>query len=106
MALKPSHLGSKRKPGSMGSASASLASMGLIGAGTAEDDMSRLEHRPGCGSETRPGLDQKLHLLDLGRGVERERDVDVQNVAERRSRADDAQAEAGVAEPARIELVD
>jgi hypothetical protein len=44
IALKPSHFGSNRKPGSLGSASALLASIGMMDVGRAEDDMGRLEH--------------------------------------------------------------
>ena len=61
--------------------------------------------RAGVASETRPGLDEELNLLHVGIGVRRECHVDVQHVAERRARVDDAQAEAGVAEPPRADAV-
>jgi len=51
-------------------------------------------------------LDQKLQLLQVRDGVDRKGQVDVQRVAEGRARADDAQAHAAIAQPARIELVD
>src|SRR6185503_18788238 len=52
--------------------------------------------------ERYPGLDQELRLLDAGVGVEREGEISVQHVALGSPRAEQAQAEADVAQPAGI----
>ena len=57
-------------------------------------------------SETDLGLDEHLHLFHVGRGVERKRQVHMQHIAECGACADDAQAKARIAQPARVEGVD
>src|SRR6185436_6839085 len=51
------------------------------------------------------GLEQKLHGIDAGIAIQRECDVGVPHIAERGAGAENAQAEADIAEPARIDGV-
>ena len=51
------------------------------------------------GSEAQLRFHQQLHHSDVGRGVERERQIHVQHVVERRPRVDDTQPKARVGEP-------